>query len=140
MYFAEPGSSAMAAVVAGSACLAFADIGALEFRAVVRAKERARGLTPLQAAAILAHFTAWADRRLLRQPGSDHVIGLAAEIVDHYPLRAPDALQLASALALPHGHEEAVTFVCADARLLQAATREGLRTWNPVVGDWLGLN
>lgn len=52
----------------------------------------------------------------------------AAELVCRHPLRALDALQLASALALGR---PTVRFWCADERLAAAARAEGLRATLP---------
>lgn len=56
---------------------------------------------------------------------TDEVRRRAARLVSVHPLRAADALQLAAALVWceeqPHGE----TFVCLDARLRDAAQREG---------------
>lgn len=59
------------------------------------------------------------------------VLALAAELVDRYPLRAYDAVQLASAVRLLQATGLASTFVCADAALAAAARGEGLRALRP---------
>ena len=51
----------------------------------------------------------------------------AQRLVKVHPLRAPDSLQLAAALAAAGGEPASVEFVCLDERLRQAAAREGLR-------------
>lgn len=56
------------------------------------------------------------------------MIELAAELVWRHPLRAYDAIQLASALWLARESRMALTFVCADRRLAAAAAAAGLRT------------
>jgi len=55
------------------------------------------------------------------------VLELAAELVWRHPLRAYDAVQLASAVWLARESRMALTFVCADQRLATAAAAEGLR-------------
>jgi len=64
-----------------------------------------------------------------------NVVGLARDLLDRYPLRAYDAVQLASALranrALYAAQMSLLVFVSADDRLIAAATREGLSTDNP---------
>lgn len=66
------------------------------------------------------------------------VIQLAGEVVQAHPLRAADAIQLATAMrlhaALGPG-EATFSFVCADARLLLAAEQAGLHTVNPISAD-----
>ena len=63
------------------------------------------------------------------------VLSLAADLTQQHPLRAYDAIQLASALIvnadlLSHALPPLV-FVCADAKLCLAAIAEGLVTDNP---------
>lgn len=52
----------------------------------------------------------------------------AGRLLTVHPLRAADALQLAAASSWRDGSVERVGFVCFDARLAEAATREGFRT------------
>jgi hypothetical protein len=51
----------------------------------------------------------------------------AMRLLRVHPLRSADALQLAAALAGADGEPSAREFVCLDARLADAAAREGLR-------------
>jgi uncharacterized protein len=64
-----------------------------------------------------------------------NVVGLARDLLDRHPLRAYDAVQLASALrasrALQATHLPSLLFLSADDRLTAAATHEGLATDNP---------
>lgn len=55
------------------------------------------------------------------------ILDLAVELVERRPLRAYDAVQLACAQRLSERGRTAVTFVCADRRLVEAAVAEGLR-------------
>ncbi len=58
----------------------------------------------------------------------------ATDLIDRHPLRAYDALQLATALELSRALEAegfSLTFVSADDRLCAAAEHEGLTTVNP---------
>jgi predicted nucleic acid-binding protein len=61
----------------------------------------------------------------------DEILSLARKLIERYPLRAFDAIHLASAMTLGRAVEETVTFVAADTRLLHAAEGEGLPTLNP---------
>lgn len=56
------------------------------------------------------------------------VRGLARRLLRVHPLRAADALQLAAALTVAEQEPNAITFVCMDRRLAEAAMREGLPT------------
>ena len=56
----------------------------------------------------------------------------AAQLIGEYPLRALDALQLAACLIAHNGPYPMTAFICADIRLLDAATQEGLDILNPL--------
>jgi predicted nucleic acid-binding protein len=65
---------------------------------------------------------------------SNAIITQALDLHEVYRLRAYDAVQLASAIALQQratASGSTITFVAADIRLLQAAIAEGLNTDNP---------
>lgn len=133
LYFAEAGTAALERMVSGQGVtLAISSLGALEFRAAVRARMRQRTLAPKQADAALAHFVATASRTMLQQPVNDNVVVLGHALLDRHPLRAPDALQLASCIALHQSrHLGELHFVCSDRALLQAAATEGVPHWDP---------
>ena len=56
---------------------------------------------------------------------SRRIAMLAQRLLRVHPLRAADSLQLAAALAVAEEDPSGVGFVCFDARLNQAASREG---------------
>jgi predicted nucleic acid-binding protein len=68
-------------------------------------------------------------------PINEMAIRGACEYVEHYPLRASDAIHLAAALdtnrQLMNARRPGLVFLCADDRLLQAAAAEGLAVDNP---------
>ncbi len=74
-------------------------------------------------------------RRLVEHPISEQILSEAAALVDRHSLRALDAIQLASALLakLTLRLQDSLTFVASDQRLLEAALKEGLATWDPSV-------
>ncbi len=55
----------------------------------------------------------------------------AERVVETYPLRAADALQLGAALVAAEGHPSSLGFVTLDRRLAGAASREGFRVFGP---------
>jgi uncharacterized protein len=59
------------------------------------------------------------------------VLLLARDLIKRRPLRGFDAIHLASALTLGRELGEPITFVAADARLLDAAKAKKLRVVNP---------
>jgi hypothetical protein len=74
------------------------------------------------AAALAADFAALNVVEL-----SPEVTALAGRLLARHPLRAGDALQLASALLLARRASGRVEWVACDQRLAEAAVREGLR-------------
>ncbi len=68
-------------------------------------------------------------------PISDSILNLACDLLERHPLRAYDAMHLATAIVIHRflqTHQlPAVTFLCADDRLIDAATAEGLLADNP---------
>jgi uncharacterized protein len=64
---------------------------------------------------------------------TDRVRSMAERLLAVHPLRAADALQLASALVWSDGTPEHRMFVCLDGRLTEAAHKEGF-TVQPTAG------
>jgi predicted nucleic acid-binding protein len=68
-------------------------------------------------------------------PLDESIIDLACELLERHPLRAYDAIHLGTTLVINRlliSHRmPALTFLCADERLLNAATAEGLAVDNP---------
>ena len=60
---------------------------------------------------------------------TEEVLVSAKGLLERYPLRAFDAIHLASALSLQKGIREPVQFAAADSRLLNAASAERLTPW-----------
>ena len=73
--------------------------------------------------------------RTARTVKREMVIDTARQMANQHPLRAYDAVQLATAWSLDqnlvNSGESPLTFICADDRLLAVAQAEGLRTENP---------
>ena len=105
--------------------LAVSAVSLVEVTSAIRRRAREGALSQphadLVAAAVKADLRAmWIVEA--RRP----VLEVAAALVGLHPLRASDAVQLASALTLAK-RAGAVTFVCSDALLTEAARKEGLR-------------
>jgi len=76
----------------------------------------------VQAQVVLAEL-----RSKWREVSPDPAVRDQAErLVDRFPLKAADALQLAAALAWRSGRSRACTFISGDAQLLNAASQLGL--------------
>jgi predicted nucleic acid-binding protein len=84
---------------------------------------------------LVARFLRDGQARYARLPANDAAINLAVELIQRHPLRAYDAVQLATALRLNQVMREnrlpALTFVSADGVLCEAARTEGVSAENP---------
>lgn len=138
-YVSETGTAWVRAITASSAGneIVIAEITPVEIlSAIMRRKHY--GTLPIrtaQAARLYLERPVRREYHLLRLSG--HVLTAAKDLLEKYPLRGYDAVQLASALlvhqALVMAGLPAITFVCADGDLNKAAQAEGLTTDNPSV-------
>lgn len=107
----------------------------VEVAAALLRAERAGRLSPTQRRQALERFDADCRNVFMIESVTNDVIADARELVERYPLRAYDALQLSLALRLNAGAAgvEGVFFgfVSADGPLNQAAAAEGLVIANP---------
>lgn len=94
--------------------------------------QRLKQLASNDGARLRADFLSHADLEYLTIPVDDAVLSRARDLVAKHPLRALDAVQLACALEAAIGLGEALTFLCADNDLLNAATGEGFATDSPL--------
>ena len=133
-YIDEKGSGWVQGILAGQdSVAAIAEIGIVEVVAAFARRRRVGELSQQE--------YAFARRVFLRDVDQYHVISIdrevinrATELTDRHPLRAYDAVQLATALRLAEVLAEeglALTFVSADAALCAAAAQEHLAAVNP---------
>jgi uncharacterized protein len=109
-----------------------AEIALVEMRSLLARRVREGSLSTTQQTIL------WGDYSL----HSLHEYGLividrpllddASNLVDRYPLRALDAIQLACAVRAQKHINISITFISADANLLTAATAEGFGVDNPL--------
>lgn len=115
--------------------LIVAHIAWVEICSAVARCQREASISSIQANQILAAFRAhWNTQYFI--VAIDHtVIDLAGQLVNQHPLRAYDAVQLASALSiqgqLASPSVASLTFLTADTRLLAIAQAESLLADNP---------
>lgn len=133
LYFQEPGSSAMSRLASAAGTrLAISTLGVIEFRAALRARQRRQDIAAPVAEQALAHFQQKTASDWQRQVLNDSVFEVAAALLDRQPLRAADALQLASCVVLHlQLRGSSPVFVCSDLALLQAARGERIPCWDP---------
>lgn len=131
LFVEEAGTPAMRALVAGRV-VAVSDLAWAEAHATFGRRFRDALDTEEQHLEVSGRFRrVWPD--LLRVPLHAAVLEAIPDLCRRHPLRAGDAIQLASALHLAR-EGLAVTLVCNDARLLAAAAAEGLEIVDPVGG------
>lgn len=103
---------------------------AVEYVAAVSRRERDGSLKTDEVAKLLNHFGGLSQVWYEVQPGQ-RIKALAQRLLRVHPLRAADGLQLAAALAAAEDDPSSMGFVCFDARLNQAASREGFAILTP---------
>ena len=96
----------------------------VEYVAALSRRERDGSLTTDDVSEHLVRVHALSHVWYEVQP-SRRIAMLAQRLLRVHPLRAADSLQLAAALAVAEDDPSGVGFVCFDARLNQAASREG---------------
>ena len=101
----------------------------IEYVAAISRRERDGSLTTDEVAAHLSRLNALSQVWYEVQP-SRRVKAVAQRLLRVHPLRA-DSLQLASALIASEDDPTSLGFVCFDARLNQAAAREGFAILAP---------
>jgi predicted nucleic acid-binding protein len=133
LYVQEPGTEHLLRLVASSEThrIAVSAIAQAEFRSAIRRRQREGDFTAHSATLVLERFDLHLRTRFIRQGVSDPVLDVACALIDRYPLRAYDAIQLAGCLVLKSAVPEAPVFVCADQQLLQTAQAEGLAWLDP---------
>ncbi|MGH9540325.1 MAG: type II toxin-antitoxin system VapC family toxin [Terriglobales bacterium] len=132
LYLREPGSDAAARLARGwQTTPVFASaLARVEARAAFQALSRAGSIPSAAAAEIIDALDRDLDQAFQVQPMGSDVVEIASLLVIRRPLRAADAIHLASCIVLK-APEGLPIFVCSDKRLLRAARDEGLETLDP---------
>ena len=123
-YLIEPGTPAFVQWFGEQADPVISPLSVVEFKCVIRRRERAGQLTRRRAKAVLDRLDASLDEESLgRLAWRDHAFALGNDLIDRVdplPLRALDALHLA--IALQH---RCIGFATADRVQAEAADRLG---------------
>ena len=136
LYLDEPGTEQvirLATSTAGNQICTSA-LTRVEVRSGIARKIRRKEVDHDAAGQTLELFDEHWKTRFVRQPVTDAILDQACLLLDRYGLRAYDAIQLASCVAV---HRAAAagsswaTFVCSDTNLIEAAIDEGLRCIDP---------
>lgn len=136
-YVAEPGSDWLEVSVfePDQVLILTSRVTMVEVWSALARRRREISISDPQHADALSAFREDCLRRYRFVEFEESVYELAGELIGRHPLRAYDAIQLASALEagriLTQASLPQPTFLCADARLLAAAQAEGLAGINP---------
>jgi predicted nucleic acid-binding protein len=134
LYVYEPGTERLVGLAAGNAGHRFAilSLAQVEFRSAIRRQQRGGEIPGSEADALIDSFHTHLEGRFVVQPFTESLVDVALALIDGYPLKAYDAMQLAGYLMLRSvsGAEEPI-FVCADKTLLSAARNEGCPILDP---------
>lgn len=132
-YVDEPGSEWVRRLLSQFPPTAIAEITLVEVVAALARRWRMGEITGEEYRFVKRVFLA--DVRWCQVISADRpTVDRATDLIDRHPLRAYDALQLATALQLAETLQAegfSLTFVSADERLCAAAEGEGLTTVNP---------
>ncbi len=134
-YLHEKGSARVRRLLqTGGAIFYQAFLAPLEITSALYRRHRSGEIPMEQLSFLLRSYAAHSHRDYFLVPYSESLIDLAETLISRHPLRALDAIQLASALALrsalPTGAPPLV-FFSADDRLVKAAGQEHLQVENP---------
>ncbi|MGA8488859.1 MAG: type II toxin-antitoxin system VapC family toxin [Terriglobales bacterium] len=134
LYVYEPGTERLVGLTASAAGNRFAifSLAQAEFRSAIRRQQRGGEISGSEADALIESFREHLEGRFIVQPFTESLLDVALVLIDGYPLKGYDAMQLAGYLMLRSisGAEEPI-FVCADRALLAAARNEGCPVLDP---------
>lgn len=133
-YLAEIGSRWVVSWIIPSAnnVIVVSELVFVEMRSLLERRVREKSLSATNAAILKSNFLLHYGNEYLPVLLDTHIVEEAARLADTHPLRALDAIQLASAIHAVNLLGESMTFVSADKNLLTAATAEGFTTDNPL--------
>jgi predicted nucleic acid-binding protein len=109
------------------------ELAAVEMISLLSRRIRESTLSASDAAALESTFLLHAEREYVTLPVDDLVLTQARALVKAHPLRALDAIQLASARRAGAILSEPITFISSDRNLLTAASAEGLSIDDPLL-------
>ncbi len=129
-YVVEKGTAEVRGFFSSGELLWTSKVSQAEVWSAFARRRRGRDLTATQYRALAKSFERdWKAFAVVEL--SDDVMGMIRRIVERHPLRAFDAIQLASAIWAKQNLGEPVVFVGADEPLLKAAEATALTVVNP---------
>jgi predicted nucleic acid-binding protein len=137
LYVVETGSTWIRAIAdpAAGNVISIAEVTRAEVASAMARRAREGTLTSEDRDDLIRTFQAHCASRFRLVPTDAAIVDLAVALVQRHPLRAYDAIQLATALGVDRSLAASgllpLVFVSADANLITAAHAEGLATENP---------
>lgn len=133
-YVDEPGSASILTFINESDLIYASSLVKLEICSTLEvSKNTSRINSPTYRAAFKMLEKDFNENYIRKIDITEKVITKAFRLIRQRRLRAPDAIQLASALELREQIKETtVTFICSDQRLIDAAKLESMKVFNPV--------
>jgi uncharacterized protein len=134
-YITEVGSNWVRGITARSAgnVIAICELTPVEFFSSLTKRARTGTLMPASILILQTGFLAHYTREYVSVLLEGRVMTNTRVLVNKYPLRTLDAIQLSSALEFANVFNEPVVFISADTNLLTAAAAEGFTTDNPLL-------
>ena len=132
-YISETGSNWIRGLVAPNSgnIIAICDLTPIEFFSLVERRLREKRIDFKTAGVLQTGFLKHTQSEYLSVILEQSVLIHARTLITKYPLRPPDAIQLASAIEASTTLGVPLTFLCADNNLLSAVTAEGFAVDNP---------
>lgn len=136
-FLQEAGTASVLSLLEGTEDKArlYSALTPLEVLSAVRRKQTANEISASEAALALSALSE-EMQRTEQMPLTQSLINIAEEVVDHFDLRAGDALQLGAAIQYSELHTAGnLVLVACDDRLLAAAVAVGLTKSNPITDN-----
>ncbi len=130
-YVQEEGTDFVKSVLAGKELITTSKLTYPEILSALMRKVRAGGIERKSFNGIVEMFDKDWDHVLVLDFHND-LLQIVKVVIEKHPLRAADAIHLASALWLRLSSKAEVTFVTSDSNLLKAAGAEKLQVMNPL--------
>jgi uncharacterized protein len=133
-YVAEIGSTWITSLIDPQAehVIVISQLAIVEVGGVIARKHRQGLISVGDAAQVRADFLLDVKDEYIAVALDEPVLQRANDLINRYPLRSLDAVQLACAMEAVLVLGEPHIFVCSDNNLLAAATAEGFTTDNPL--------
>jgi len=132
-YLKEIGTDVVKSIIATPGIIASSKLTYLEMLSALMKKLRAGEIERRRVHGLIERFERdWYYVLVLEFHNG--LLQIIKTLIERYPLKAADAIHLASALWLKHSVKTDVTYVASDSNLLKAAQNENLHILNPLDG------